>query len=409
MATKKKKPPKNKPAAHDAEAGVVEPESSEDNAQDAGSIGDLVAALGDGPPAEGNAEDKAGEGDQPSGDGSAAEPAEAEQSHANGGSRDPTVQLVSELPIDADDDLSEIEGEASPRLVSIVESLLFSASRPLTVKHIRKVLSDPTVRQVQLALKQLVSETASRGIVVSQVAGGFMLRTNPDNASYVQRLLQKRPVRLSRPQLETMAIIAYRQPTTRAEIDHVRGVDSGGTLKILLERDLIKIVGRREEVGRPMLYGTTVHFLEFFNLQSLRDLPDLREFRELSVETKERLKKDMNENEVEALGQEVIEFSKQAHTDREDPEGQAAEGEAAEGEGEGGAGEGEATQGERDEGAAGEAEAGETEPDEDEQGETEPRQSDPSETEPDEVEQGENEPSGDAPSGDAPGVEREDG
>ena len=99
---------------------------------------------------------------------------------------------------------------------------------------------------------------------------------------------------------------------TRPEIDHIRGVDSGAVLKILLERDLIQIVGKKDEPGRPMLYGTTVNFLEFFNLMSLRDLPDLREFRELSDDTKATLRRkmEMADDELEALGQEVLDFAR---------------------------------------------------------------------------------------------------
>jgi segregation and condensation protein B len=268
------------------------------------SIDELVAALGEDGPAD------AGEdaGDTSGGDAAAASAPEE-------------VALVEKLPMEPDDDLSGVEGEASARLVSIVESLLFAANRPLTVRVLRKALSsEPSKRQIQLALKQLEVDTADKGVVLRQVAGGFVLRTNPDNASFVQRLLQARPVRLSRPQLETLAVIVYRQPITRAEIDHVRGVDSGAVLKLLLERDLIKIVGRKEEPGRPMLYGTTVKFLEFFELKNLRDLPDLHEFRELSDVSKDRLRTSMDEDELEVFGQEVIDFARAGGEDQSDAE-----------------------------------------------------------------------------------------
>ena len=239
------------------------------------------------------------------------------------------VELVSELPIDAEDDLSQVEGEASPRLMSIIESLLFAATSPLTVKKIRKVLKDPTAHQVQLALKQLILDGEERGVRVIQAAGGFVLRTNPANAQWVQELLQAKPVRLSRPQLESLAIVAYRQPVTKAELDDIRGVDTGAVLKLLLEKDLLKIVGKKEDaVGHPMLYGTTVFFLEFFNLMSLRDLPDLREFRELSDGTKERLSEKVGEEEAEALGQEVLDFARER--DEEKAREAAAAAEAAE-------------------------------------------------------------------------------
>ncbi|MEE9386483.1 MAG: SMC-Scp complex subunit ScpB [Nannocystaceae bacterium] len=223
--------------------------------------------------------------------------------------RDASVQLVDRLPIDAADDVRAVEGEASPRMVSIIESLLFAATGPLTVKRIRKILAESSNRQIQLALKHLIDRSAGRGIQTAQVAGGFVLRTNPDNASWVQQLIQAKPVRLSRPQVETLALIAYRQPVTRVEVDHVRGVDTGAVIKVLMERDLIKIVGRREDAGRPLLYGTTVTFLEFFSLMTLRDLPSLKEFHSLSDDTKEVLRKKMDDAEVEALGQEVLDFA----------------------------------------------------------------------------------------------------
>src|SRR5206468_7526884 len=113
---------------------------------------------------------------------------------------------------------------------------------------------------------------------------GGQVRDQPDDAVGVRQLLPQQPVRLPRAQLETLAICAYRQPITRPEIDDIRGVDSGGTLKTLMERSLVRILGKKEEPGRPMLYGTTKEFLEFFNLRDLKDLPTLREFHELSDE-----------------------------------------------------------------------------------------------------------------------------
>lgn len=222
------------------------------------------------------------------------------------------LDLATSLPIDPDDNLSKVKGEASPRLMSIVESLLFAADKPMTVKMIRRLLKEPTKRQIQLALKQLIVDTQHRGVVVGQVAGGFRLRTHPDNAQFVQKMLAGKPVRLSRSQLESLAVVAYRQPVTKAELDHIRGVDCGAVLRVLLERDLVKIVGRKEEPGRPHLYGTTVAFLEFFNLKGLRDLPDLQEFKELSEESEATLRHTMHGSslaeEQEAMGQSRLEF-----------------------------------------------------------------------------------------------------
>jgi segregation and condensation protein B len=234
---------------------------------------------------------------------------------------DDDVQLSDALPMAEDDDLSAVEGEASPRLVSIVESLLFAATKPLGVRELRSVLKEASIRQIQLALKQLSAELGERGVVLAQVASGFRLRTNPENARWVQLLLADKPARLSRSQLETLAVIAYRQPITKPEIDHVRGVDCAAVLKILLDRDLVRIVGRKEEPGRPQLYGTTVRFLEFFNLRSLRDMPDLHEFRELTEESLAIVREELGESalfeEREAMGQEVLDLRGEAESESE--------------------------------------------------------------------------------------------
>jgi segregation and condensation protein B len=218
------------------------------------------------------------------------------------------VQLSEELPIDPEDDLRGVEGEASLRLVSILESLLFAAARPLKVQDLRRILAETSKHQIQLALAHLMAITKDRGVMLAQVAGGFQFRTHPDNAVWVQKMLQTKPARLSRTQIETLAIVAYRQPITRPEIDDVRGVDSGAVLKGLLERELVQIVGKKEEPGRPLLYGTTIKFLEFFNLRGLRDLPTLRDFRDLSEESKATLRTQLGATEAEALGQGVLGF-----------------------------------------------------------------------------------------------------
>jgi segregation and condensation protein B len=181
------------------------------------------------------------------------------------------------------------------RLKIIIESLLFAAEKPLTPGQLRSLTGVRDMPAIQAALDALVEDHRERGMVLHDVAGGYQFRTHPVSAEYVQRLIAGRPVRLSRAQLETLAIIAYRQPVTRPEIDEIRGVDCGGTLKVLLDRSLIRVLGKKEEPGRPLLYGTSKEFLEFFNLRDLRDLPTLREFHELSEESL---------REVEALDRE---------------------------------------------------------------------------------------------------------
>ena len=121
----------------------------------------------------------------------------------------------------------------------------------------------------------------ARGVVLEEVAGGYQLRTPKEHALYVRKLLAAKPPRLSRPLLETLAIIAYRQPVTRPEIEQLRGVDSGGVLETLLERRLVRIAGRKEAPGRPIMYATSAEFLEVFGLRDLDGLPDLEEFKEL--------------------------------------------------------------------------------------------------------------------------------
>jgi segregation and condensation protein B len=121
-------------------------------------------------------------------------------------------------------------------------------------------------------------------VQVIEVAGGWHLRTNPANVAWVSRLVAGRPQRLTRAMLETLSIVAYRQPITRPEIDDVRGVDCGPVLKTLLDRGLVRMIGKKEEAGRPILYGTTPEFLRIFSLKDLGELPTLREFHELGAD-----------------------------------------------------------------------------------------------------------------------------
>jgi segregation and condensation protein B len=167
--------------------------------------------------------------------------------------------------------------------------------------QLRHLTGERKLDLIQAALDSLVEDYRERGVVLGELAGGYQFRTHPQSAEYVQRLIAGRPVRLSRAQLETLAIIAYRQPVTRPEIDEIRGVDCGGTLKLLLDRSLIRVLGKKEEPGRPLLYGTSREFLEFFNLKELRDLPTLREFHELSEESMRQVEKlDASDSDADA-------------------------------------------------------------------------------------------------------------
>jgi len=184
-------------------------------------------------------------------------------------------------------------------LRSVLESLVFASDRPLAIGELAR-LARADLHDVRRLLAELKGEYESRGVRLDEVAGGWLFRSAAANAPFVRELLQARPVRLTRAQIETLAILAYRQPVTRPEVDEIRGVDSGSAIKVLLERELIRVLGRKEDVGRPVLYGTTTAFLEFFGLKSLRDLPTLREFTELSPESHATLVNELGETEAPA-------------------------------------------------------------------------------------------------------------
>jgi segregation and condensation protein B len=164
----------------------------------------------------------------------------------------------------------------------LAEALILASPEPLPAKRLADLL--PRCSPERTA--ELNAEYAAQGraFEICEVAGGFQMRTLPEFAPYVQQLQSGRPLRLSPAALETLAVVAYRQPVTRAEIEFVRGVDVGAVLRSLLERKLVRIAGHREVPGRPMLYATTRRFLEVFGLATLDDLPTLREIRELAPE-----------------------------------------------------------------------------------------------------------------------------
>jgi segregation and condensation protein B len=168
---------------------------------------------------------------------------------------------------------------------SVIESLLFVADGPLTVQRFAEVLDgvDKETIQALLGEMQIELEAPSRGLQLVEVAGGYQLRTAKVNADWVKKFLGGRPARMGRATLETLAIIAYRQPITKAEIESIRGVDVDGVIATLLERNLIRAVARKDVPGRPFLYGTTAEFLQLFNLKDLTELPTLKETDEISL------------------------------------------------------------------------------------------------------------------------------
>jgi segregation and condensation protein B len=168
---------------------------------------------------------------------------------------------------------------------SILESLLLVADGPQSVQRFSEVLDGTNKDIIESTLRELQSEfeTENRGIRLVEVAGGYQLRTPKANADWVKKFLGGRPARMGKATLETLAIIAYRQPITRAEIEAIRGVDVDGVIATLLERNLIRAVARKDVPGRPFLYGTTAEFLQLFNLQDLSQLPTLKEMEEISL------------------------------------------------------------------------------------------------------------------------------
>ena len=168
---------------------------------------------------------------------------------------------------------------------SIIESLLFVADGPQTLHRFVEVLDGVDKETIQAVLQELQSECDAerRGVRLVEVAGGFQLRTAKNNADWVKKFLGGRPARMGKATLETLAIVAYRQPITRAEIEAIRGVDVDGVIATLLERNLIRAVARKDVPGRPFLYGTTPEFLQLFNLKDLTHLPTLKEMDEISL------------------------------------------------------------------------------------------------------------------------------
>ena len=169
-------------------------------------------------------------------------------------------------------------------LKSVVESLMFVADAPLTLDRLCSILEEYERPDIRAAVEALLAEyrQAERGIYLAEVAGGWQFRSRPENADYLRRLSRGRSFRFSHSSLETLAIIAYRQPITRAEVEYLRGVDSGGVLKTLLEKKLIRILGKKDIPGKPLIYGTSREFLETFNLKDLASLPTLKEVQELT-------------------------------------------------------------------------------------------------------------------------------
>lgn len=171
----------------------------------------------------------------------------------------------------------------SSELSSIIESIIFTAESAISTDRICDLLYEFSHDEIRAALSELteVYEEREGGFELAAVAGGWQFRTRPAFQAYVTRHIKTRVSKFSQSSLETLAIVAYRQPITRAEIEHLRGVDCGGVLKTLLEKRLVRILGKKDIPGRPLIYGTSKEFLEIFGLKDLKSLPTLKEIQAL--------------------------------------------------------------------------------------------------------------------------------
>lgn len=183
------------------------------------------------------------------------------------------------------------------KIKAVIEALIFASDTPLAPEKIRSVFPEMDKKDIQEIIAQLVTDYNERqgGIFLQEVAGGFQFRTNPELSQWIKKLKSTKSHSLSPQALETLAIVAYKQPIVKSEIEDIRGVDVGGPLKGLLEKKLIRIVGRKDVPGKPIIYGTTRKFLEVFNLKDIMDLPNIRELKELHQQ------QDLLEQDLETL------------------------------------------------------------------------------------------------------------
>jgi len=206
---------------------------------------------------------------------------------------------------------------------NIVESLLFVADEPLTIDRLKQIISGAQPQELREVLQELAADYAERqgGFYLNEVAGGYQIRTRSEYKEWIKRLLQPRPQRLSKAALETLAIIAYKQPVIRSDVEHIRGVDCGGVLRVLLERKFIRVLGRKDIPGRPLIYATTKRFLEVFDLKNLKDLPTPKEIEEFGSALAEEMHEAGDEISMENTeATEASEIPLETQTPAEDPQ-----------------------------------------------------------------------------------------
>ena len=170
--------------------------------------------------------------------------------------------------------------EKIDKIKPIIESLIFAAEEPITLRKLVDIIGDIDSAQVLEAITQLKNdyEIQGRSFQIEEIAGGYQLFTKPEYYEWIAKLRKKSgETKLSQAALETLAIIAYKQPILRADVESIRGVQSGQIIRLLMEKDLVKVLGRDEALGHPLLYGTTKRFLEYFGLKDIKDLPNIEE------------------------------------------------------------------------------------------------------------------------------------
>lgn len=181
----------------------------------------------------------------------------------------------------------------------IIEAVLMVAEEPLSLKQIAQVFSEddrPDQKTLKELLKTIEAEYADRSMILKEVASGYRFQIDPEYAPWIKRLWDERPPRYSRALLETLVIIAYRQPVTRAEIENIRGVAvSTNIMRTLSDREWIRVVGHRDVPGKPGIYGTTKEFLDYFNLKNLNELPPLQDIQDIDALT-EKLEENANQD-----------------------------------------------------------------------------------------------------------------
>jgi len=191
-----------------------------------------------------------------------------------------------------------MDATSNNHIKGIIEAVLFTSEKPVVLEQIKEVVEGVDTRDIREIINVLKGEYVERksGISIIEIAGGYQMLTNSDYAMYIKKFYHSRhKEKLSKPALETLAIIAYKQPVTRLDIELIRGVNSDGVMVHLLDKGLVKIVGRKDVPGRPYMYGTSKEFLEYFGLKSLEDLPKLEDFSSLQAVAQEKAEEKQDE------------------------------------------------------------------------------------------------------------------